>query len=150
MSAPTSGADQASTTLNHLLGLQIKHWKQLAELATLQEKACRHWQRIWFGGTTPSNLFQLAPDFLQQTINPTSFSVFNLTSNTRSNPFTESHIVKYVAGYGSQLGTLMDALMAVIEALEKNKTLDANSPTKAVFRLKDLSEQIEAAKDRVF
>src|SRR5438876_11260008 len=61
---------------------------------------CGHFERI----------LQLAPTALSQTINPWSFSLMQFTNQIKGNPVIERKILTEVAGYGSQLGTIMDFL----------------------------------------
>src|SRR5260370_20475727 len=53
---------------------------------------------------------QLVPTTLSQTINPWSFSLVQFTDQIKGNPEIERKIITQVAGYGSQLGTILDFL----------------------------------------
>ncbi len=91
---------------------------------------------------------QLAPNSLSQTINPWSFSLFQITQQMKSsNPAAEYKIVKDVAGYGSQLGTIMDFLTVLEKAcqpeLEKIKDPQA---LEAIQKFRLLVMQVNKAK----
>ena len=67
-------------------------WKQLAELARLQQKAVGHWQAMfgWPGFFAAHS--QFAPASLSQNINPWNISLFQVISGTRGDPQTEVEI----------------------------------------------------------
>ncbi len=95
------------------------------------------------------DLLKLAPtNLMQEILRGWSFSIFNFTKEIRGNPQLESKIVTEVAGYGSQLGTIMDFL----SVLEKQQKLDLNSLTEQelfrVLKFRELLRQINKAKGR--
>jgi hypothetical protein len=121
-------------------------WKQLAELARLQRKAVGHWQAMlgWPGVVPVSS--KLAPPSLSQNINPWNISLFQVISGTRGDPQTEVEILTRVASYGSQLGTVIDALMTVLPDLSARQNLDENGQL-AVLRLRELAAEVAKIKD---
>ena len=91
---------------------------------------------------------QLAPNNLTQTINPWSFSLFQITQQMKSsNPAVEYKIVKDVAGYGSQLGTIMDFL-GVLDKIFQSELAKITDPQsqQAIEKFRLLAAQINDAK----
>lgn len=102
---------------------------------------------LWFGDTMQS-WFPLAPANLWQDIlRNWSFSIFNITNQMRGNPELETKIVKGVAGYGSQLGTIMDFLEVLARNGSVKEIKDIDDRFK-VFRFVDLLDRINTAKGR--
>ena len=121
-------------------------WKHLAELARLQQKAVGHWQAmLGWPGFFPFHS-QFAPASLSQNINPWNISLFQVISGTRGNPQTEVEILTKVASYGSQLGTVIDALMVVMPDQEKRKALN-DEDRDAVLKLVHLASEIKRIKE---
>lgn len=121
-------------------------WKHLSDLAKWQQKAVGHWvTMLSFSGYRPFG-FQLAPTNLVQRINPWNVSLFQMISETKADARTEVEILTRVAGYGSQLGTLVDALIAVIPKGEKREQLDEQS-LYALLKLEDLARDIRRIKE---
>ncbi len=58
-----------------------------------------------------------------QNILPWSFSLLQFTREIKGTPELETKIVTEVAGYGSQLGTIMD----VIEVMQKEYPIDVKT-----------------------
>ncbi|MFM0431849.1 hypothetical protein PQQ75_22755 [Paraburkholderia aspalathi] len=121
-------------------------WKQLVELARLQQKAVGHWQAMfgWPGFFAAHS--QFAPASLSQNINPWNISLFQVISGTRGDPQTEVEILTKVASYGSQLGTVIDALMVVMPDQDKRKALD-DEDLYAVLKLEHLAGEIKRIKE---
>jgi hypothetical protein len=92
---------------------------------------------------------QLAPNNLSQTINPWSFSLFQITQQMKSsNPAVEYKIVKDVAGYGSQLGTIMDFL-GVLDKMFQSELAKITDPQsqQAIEKFRLLATQIKNVKE---
>lgn len=94
---------------------------------------------------------QLAPASLSQTINPWSFSLIQITKQMKStNPAIEYKIVKDVAGYGSQLGTIMDFLGVLEKAcLPELKKMKDPKDLEVIETFRLLALKIENAKKAV-
>lgn len=107
----------------------LPFWREWSTVSQLQRNIWANY-RDALGGQW-ERVLQLAPNTLSQTINPWSFSLLQI----KGNPVIERKIVTGVAGYGSQLGTIMDFL----EVLEKTTHLD---PTK----LKDAKDRQKVEK----
>lgn len=130
----------------------IKKSEKLAELWRLQAEISRHqasvannWRRVMGWPGTLSNS-QLAPNWLHQVINPVNFSIFGFLNETRGDARLEEEIVTEVAGYGSQLGTLIDAVMTLLPRDGKPTAEESEDITYARVRLKRLAEEIKRRK----
>ncbi|CAB3745889.1 hypothetical protein [Paraburkholderia humisilvae] len=121
-------------------------WKHLAELARLQQKAVGHWQAMLSWQNFFPTGSQLAPASLNQNINPWNISLFQVISGTRGDPQTEVEILTKVASYGSQLGTVIDALMSILPDAEKRKQLNEKD-LYAVLKLEHLASEIKRIKE---
>lgn len=123
----------------------VPFWKSWALISQYQRDIWENYRNALSGGF--QNWLQLAPTYLSQSINPWSFSLFQFTKEIRGTPNKEYKILTEVAGYGSQLGTIMDYL----EVLEKNTALnpEALSPEDnyRICKFHDLVEQIRKAKN---
>jgi hypothetical protein len=108
-------------------------WKLLADISEYQVAIAENAREIFFG-TMVKNFIRLAPDFLSQTINPWQFSLFCFNSGYHSSDLElERNIVKK-AGYGSQLGTVLDYIK-----LSQNKKL---LPTDTNSKMNDAEKEI--------
>ncbi|MDB6022080.1 MAG: hypothetical protein JWQ04_1937 [Pedosphaera sp.] len=92
---------------------------------------------------------QLVPTNLSQTINPWSFSLVQFTNQIKGNPVIERKIITEVAGYGSQLGTILDFLgvLEKVVKLEKAKLTDPKQ-IDAVAKFHDLVKQVNQVKQQ--
>lgn len=90
---------------------------------------------------------QLAPTWLKQTINPWSFSLVNFIGETKGDAELEAEILTRVAGYGSQLGTLIDAFAAIAPTAQERAQLPPDAQ-RALLRLELLAADIEKLKQR--
>jgi hypothetical protein len=90
---------------------------------------------------------QLAPTNLSQTINPWSFSLVQFTNQLKGDPIIERKIITQVAGYGSQLGTILDFL-GVLEKVVKLDKMKLTDPKQmdAVTRFHELVRQVNQVK----
>lgn len=103
---------------------------------------------LWFGDIWQSWL-QMAPTNLWQDIlRNWSFSVINFTNQVKGNPELEAKIVKGVAGYGSQLGTIMDFLEVLAKNDRNLKNIHDTDDRFKIFRFVDLLDKINKAKGR--
>lgn len=125
----------------------IETWQKLARLAACQEEAIGHWQRALLGAYAPQAWVQLAPTWLKQTINPWSFSLVNFIGETKGDAELEAEILTRVAGYGSQLGTLIDAFAAIAPTAQERAQLPPDAQ-RALLRLELLAADIEKLKQR--
>jgi hypothetical protein len=90
---------------------------------------------------------QLAPSSVDQTINPWSFSLIQITKQMRStNPAMEYKILKNVAGYGSQLGTIIDFLGVLEKACLPELKKMKGSDLEAIENFRRLAKAIRNAK----
>lgn len=129
------------TTLDSTLPV----WRSWSSVSQYQKDIwCNYRDAIW---GQYERILQLAPNTLSQTINPWSFSLFQFTSQIKGNPAIEQKILTNVAGYGSQLGTILDFL----HVLEKTWEADAKKPRDSedllkVEKFQKLVADIERAK----
>src|SRR5436853_7740482 len=91
----------------------LPFWRSWSILSQYQKDIWNNYRDALWGHY--ERLLQLVPTTLSQTINPWSFSLMQFTSQIKGDPVIERKILTEVAGYGSQLGTIMDLL----EVLEK-------------------------------
>jgi len=103
-------------------------WRSWSVLSQYQRDIWENYRTAVWGHF--ERFLQLAPTTLSQTINPWSFSLMEFTNQIKGNPVIERKILTEVAGYGSQLGTIMDFL----EVLERTTGLDT-------AKLKDPEDQ---------
>jgi len=149
-----SAIDNRQSTLAHSRGAgdgsddlkgHIPFWMNLETISGCQRAILENWASVWMQGFQA--WVQLAPTNLWQSILPGwNVSLFQVIREMKGNPDVESQIVKEVAGYGSQLGTLMDYL-GVVSKHERIsvKDLDAEDAAKYV-RFQDLVEKVERIK----
>jgi hypothetical protein len=90
---------------------------------------------------------QLAPNNLSQTINPWSFSLIQFTRQIKGDPAAEYKILTQVAGYGSQLGTILDFLGVLEKACQLDpKKLKDPKQIDAVTKFRELVREVNKAK----
>src|SRR3954453_9189484 len=85
----------------------IPFWRNWEIISKYQKDIADNLRDAAWGDGFQKSL-QLAPTNLVQSILPSSFSLFQFTKEMRGNPAVETKIVSEVAGYGSQLGTILD------------------------------------------
>jgi len=73
-----------------------------------------------------------------------SASLINITNYKSDAPATEATIIQEVAGYGMQLGRIIEALEAVVEHLPANALNKGQKD--AVKQFKDMAKKIDNAK----
>jgi hypothetical protein len=129
------------------LAHEIPFWRNL-ELITEYQKD------IW-GNLTPPwwdawrEFFRLAPTRLTQSILPWSFSAFQFTNEIQGDPQIEYKILTRVAGYGSQLGTIMDFLEVLAKRIHPSLTSDQTEPDLyKVLKFYGLLKKIDRVKGR--
>jgi len=128
-----------------LIESAIPFWKDWGVLSQYQKDVWENYRNMVFSGF--QSWFQLAPSFLTQTINPWSFSLFQFTKEIKGTPAKEYKILTEVAGYGSQLGTIMDFL----GVLEKNchfdiKKLQDPEDVYKTYKLQELVKDVQRVK----
>jgi len=77
---------------------------------------------------------------------PMEYFAFSGNQRDAGNPQTEVEILTKVASYGSQLGTVIDALMVVMPDQEKRKALNDENRD-AVLKLVHLAGEIKRIKE---
>jgi len=79
---------------------------------------------FWFPWLAGLSMIRMAPEFLQQDINPwrfflegasSQFGLINVNLGKTEKPEMEKEIVSEVASYGRQLGKLMDAVEMLLK-----------------------------------
>lgn len=124
----------------------LPFWKAWADVSESQRRIMENYQSPF---ADELKAFPLAPQNLSQNINPWSFSLIQFTQKMKtSNPAAEYKIVRDVASYGSQLGTIMDFLDVLEKAFasELKKVKDPGD-LEAVKKFQLLRLQIQNAKD---
>ena len=91
------------------------------------QQAINPWQ-WWIGALTPMN------------------GLINITQYESSNPKLEEEIIQHVAGYGKQLGKLVDAVSVLVE-LTDTKKLNTDQK-KALQSLTELADALHAVKSQ--
>lgn len=103
------------------------------------------------------NLFTLAPEQLEQAINPWSWwfegnanqnqnGFINITNYKSGNPTLEQKIVGQTAGYGMQLGIIEDAIDLMIGFLPKSQL--TSEQRKVIERFKKMHAEIQEHKEQ--
>jgi len=122
----------------------IPFWQAWAMISQYQRDIFENYGSVMFAGFRP--WLQLAPNNLNQSILPWTFSLFQFTKEIKGSPDKEYKILTEVAGYGSQLGTIMDYL----EVLERKGPLDLKSldPEEIykVYKFRQLVAQVNKVK----
>ena len=136
-----------STTEEESLQASIPFWRNWEIISQYQNEIAENLRRAWWGDGFQKAL-QFAPTNLWQSILPSSFSLVQFTKEMRGNPATESKIISEVAGYGTQLGAILDFL----EVLEKKYPLDIKKmgdeeDIYKVMKFKELVQKIKKAKE---
>ena len=125
----------------------IPFWRNLDILTRYQKS-------VWDNLTPPwvqniHDLFGLAPQRLYQSILPWSFSAFQFTNDIQGDPELEYKILTRVAGYGTQLGTIMDFLQVLAKRIKPELTHGQTEPDLfKVLKFYDLLKNINQAKGR--
>ena len=143
--SPEKFAPARSESLEGLLPF-FRNWEMISQY----QKDISQNLRDAFWGNGYQKSVAAAPTNLWQSILPSSFSLIQFTKEMRGNPVTESRIISEVAGYGSQLGTILDFL----EVLEKKYPLEATElqdeeDVYKVLKFKALVKKIKKAKESV-
>ncbi|WP_157267891.1 hypothetical protein [Azohydromonas aeria] len=128
----------------------LNFWSDWKTLARYQADIAASYRTIMFMGLQGfQGLLQLAPRNLAQNINPLSFSIFDFTREIKGSTELEGRIVTEVAGYGSQLGIILDVLELILQqdAPKTNALTDAEAVYKRQ-RLVHLMEDIRNFKER--
>ena len=103
-----------------------------------------------FGNTYYDSFKSLAPDNLSQVINPWSWwtqnGFINVNVMASSDRAMEKRIVENVAGYGKQLGRIVDLLSVLRKHLPDDGWDLSDSDSKAIADFDDLARGIAAAK----
>ena len=125
----------------------IPFWRNLEMLTRYQKSVWDNlvpsWMENW------QALFRLAPQHLWQSILPWSFSAFQFTNEIQGDPEIEYKILTRVAGYGSQLGTIMDFLQVAAKRIKPELTKGQTDTERfKVLKFYDMLNQIERAKGR--
>lgn len=133
--------------LSELSDASIQAWKTWCVISNYQKDIFNNYKKmlpfIWYDFC--QRFFQLVPTILSQTINPWAFSLFHFTKEIKGSPVLESKILTEVAGYGSQLGTIMDVLEIVGRECGLEAKLEGDDEYK-FFKLKELVSKIDKAK----
>ncbi len=126
----------------------IPFWKNWGTISESQRKILENYRNGFFEEF--QKFLQLAPNNLSQTINPWSFSLISLTQQMKGQPATEYKILTQVAGYGSQLGTILDFLQVLENecGLDEKKLRDPKQ-IEAVQKFRDLVRSVNAVKKEV-
>jgi hypothetical protein len=127
---------------------EIPFWRNLELITQYQKDILRNLVPPWLNAW--QDAFQLAPSRLYQSILPWSFSAFQFTNEIQGDPQVEYKILTQVAGYGSQLGTIMDFLQVMAKRIHPELTTgQTNQDLYKVLKFYDLKEKIERAKGGV-
>jgi len=146
LSQATTGNGAPATKLDEWLQEQASFWRNLEIISEYQRGVLENWTFLWTNSF--QNWAQLAPTNLWQSIlQGWNFSVFQFTREIKGNPALETKILKEVAGYGSQLGTIMDFLEVVTRhtGLKLEDLKNDEDPARFV-RFNDLLRKIERVK----
>jgi hypothetical protein len=124
----------------------IPFWRSWDIIAKYQGDIWENYTKIFLHTDTFKSLW-LAPQKLMQSILSPSFSLMQFTSEIKGDSEVEYDILTKIAGYGSQLGTIMDFL----ELLEKKygldpKTYDNPEDAYKYYKFKDLLAKIKKTK----
>lgn len=135
---------------NHLLKPATEFWEYCSGISKLQKNTAENYKNIFFGMETYKQFMQLAPTNLQQAINPWSFSLMSFTKEIKGTPTLEHKIITEVAGYGSQIGTILDFLEILAEQypIDEKKLKEPEDICK-FYNFRDLVEKINKVKEEV-
>ena len=124
----------------------IPFWRNLDILTRYQKSV---WDNLTPWVQNIHDLFGMAPQRLWQSILPWSFSAFQFTNDIQGDPELEYKILTRVAGYGSQLGTIMDFLQVLAKRIKPELTHGQTEPDLfKVLKFYDLLKNINQAKGR--
>jgi DNA-binding ferritin-like protein (Dps family) len=123
----------------------IPFWRNLELISEYQRGILENCLWLWTQGA--KTWMQFAPtNLFQNILGGWNFSAIQFTRQIKGNPEIESKILTEVAGYGSQLGTIMDYL-EVVSKQEKLSLKDLEGDDAAKFvRFHDLLGKIERVK----
>lgn len=127
----------------------LPFWGVWNFISKYQKDIIDNYRNALFGNLRWDTLMSLVPSNLSQVINPTSFSLIQMTKEMKGTPSVEARILTDVAGYGSQLGTMMDVLEILgIKAYpdkESRRSLSDEDELK-YLKFKELSGKIRTVK----
>lgn len=133
-------------TTHKSLEEDITVWRGLEQISEYQRGVFNNWTFLW--NDWWQRALQMAPTNLCQSILPWNFSCIQFTREIKGNPALESKILTEVAGYGSQMGTMMDVIEVMARKMDlKTKTTDDEDLIKRV-KFEDLLRKINKAKER--
>jgi len=139
---------QKNETSSEPLAQFIPFWQNLDVLTRYQKSIWDNLMPSWMDNWRA--LFRLAPQHLWQSILPWSFSAFQFTNEIQGDPEMEYKILTRIAGYGSQLGTIMDFLEVAAKRIRPELTHgQTNADEFKVLKFYDLLHRINKAKGRV-
>ena len=140
-SEPSHNADEPLAQL-------LPFWRNLQLITQYQNSIWKNLLPPWWNAW--QDAFRLAPSRLTQSILPWSFSAFQFTNEIQGNPEVEYKILTQVAGYGSQLGTIMDFVELMARRIHPDLTTGQTNPDLyKVLKFYDLLKKIEQAKGEV-
>ena len=128
----------------------IMFWRKWTSASGYQKDVFENYCGVLLDAGHLHPFFQLVPTKLFQEINPWSFSLIQFTREIKGSPEMESKILTDVAGYGSQLGTMMDFLDILGDKIypdKKSRHLNDDDELK-YLKFKDLSERIKKVKGK--
>jgi len=127
------------------LAALVPFWQNLELITQYQQKIMQNLMPP--GWAAWHELIRLAPSRLSQSILPWSFSAFQFTNEIQGDPEIEYKILTRVAGYGSQLGTIMDFLEVMAKRIHPQLTSGQTNPDLLkVLKFYDLLQKIDKAK----
>jgi hypothetical protein len=130
---------------SHSLQSSLGFWRNWEAVSQYQKDIWENYRSAFLGEFR--RFIQQAPTYLSQSINPWSFSLMQFTSQMKGSPAVEAKILTEVAGYGSQLGTIMDFLSVVEKACEREiKQLKDPEDIYNVQKFQKLAQKIKKAK----
>lgn len=137
------------TTENQLQArfFSTEFWREWEIISRYQASIAANYRTMFLGFDLYNKLLQLAPTYLSQVINPWSFSLMHFTREIKGSAALEQKIITEVAGYGSQLGTIIDALEVIDRELKLSERLKDPEAIYRIERLRHLAEDIKKAKD---
>jgi hypothetical protein len=118
---------------------ELEFWKQAVTISKCQGQVLENWTH-WF-----QNCFFFAPAKLWQSILPGWNFGSQVNVYKSSDPALEDGIVRHVASYGSQLGTMLDYLEVLRKQVQSKAPLGTKDD-QAVEKLDKLIADIKLAK----
>jgi hypothetical protein len=123
----------------------IPIWESWKLISQYQRDIADNYREIFFN--YPYRQFlQLAPSYLSQSINPWSFSLMQFTKEIKGSSTLEYKILTQVAGYGSQLGTIIDLLNVLLRKYPLEPDEMGSDGRYKFYRFIDLVEEIKKVK----